>query len=108
MLKVTTLTFPCFSANCYLVTDETTKESLIIDPGSYGERQKDFIKAQGECDYDNDVMEEIEKHGLKLFGVLPHDEEIYRCDCAGEPSAKLPASNSVKQALSQVLQSIGL
>ena len=47
MLKVTTLTFPCFSANCYLVTDEETGESLLIDPGSYGERQKDFIKAQG-------------------------------------------------------------
>ena len=57
---------------------------------------------------DDGIMEEIEKHGLTLFGVLPHDEEIYRCDCAGEPSAKLPASNSVKQALSQVLQSIGL
>ena len=47
MLKVTTLTFPCFSANCYLVTDEETGESLLIDPGSYGERQRDFIKAQG-------------------------------------------------------------
>ena len=47
MLKVTTLTFPCFSANCYLVTDETTGESLLIDPGSYGDRQRDFIKAQG-------------------------------------------------------------
>jgi CO dehydrogenase maturation factor len=57
---------------------------------------------------DAGILEEIEKHGLTLFGVLPHDEEIYRCDCAGEPSAKLPASNSVKQALSQVLQSIGL
>ena len=47
MLKVTTLTFPCFSANCYLVKDDSTGESLLIDPGSYGERQKDFIKAQG-------------------------------------------------------------
>ena len=47
MLKVTTLTFPCFSANCYLITDESTGESLLIDPGSYGDRQRDFIKAQG-------------------------------------------------------------
>ena len=47
MLKVTTLTFPCFSANCYLVTDESTDESLLIDPGSYGDRQRDFIKSQG-------------------------------------------------------------
>ena len=47
MLKITTITFPCFAANCYLVTDEKTGEALLIDPGSYGERQKAFIKAQG-------------------------------------------------------------
>ena len=57
---------------------------------------------------DAGILEEIEKQGLTLFGVLPHDEEIYRCDCAGEPSAKLPATNAVKQALKKVLQSIGL
>ncbi len=47
MLKITVLTFPCFSANCYLVKDEETGEALLIDPGSYGERQKEYIKAQG-------------------------------------------------------------
>ncbi len=46
-LKITVITFPCFSANCYLVTDESTNESLLIDPGSYGERQKEYMKAQG-------------------------------------------------------------
>ena len=46
-LKITVLTFPCFCANCYLVTDEGTGESLLIDPGSYGERQKEYIKSQG-------------------------------------------------------------
>ena len=52
--------------------------------------------------------EEIEKHGLTLFGVLPHDEGVYRCDCDGEPSAKLPDSNPVKVALKGIMQSIGL
>ena len=47
MLKILNLTFPCFSANCYLVTDESTGESLLVDPGSYGDRQRDFIKSQG-------------------------------------------------------------
>ena len=46
-LKITVITFPCFSANCYLVTDESTNESLLIDPGSYGERQREYMKAQG-------------------------------------------------------------
>ena len=57
---------------------------------------------------DDGVREEIEKHGLKLLGVLPQDDAVYRCDCAGEPSAKLPESNPVKVALKGIMQSIGL
>ena len=57
---------------------------------------------------DDGIREEIEKHGLNLLGVLPQDEAVYRCDCAGEPSAKLPQSNPVKQALAGILQSVGL
>ena len=51
---------------------------------------------------------EIEKHGLNLIGVLPQDEGVYRCDCNGEPSAKLPQSNPVKVALNGIMQSLGL
>ncbi len=54
------------------------------------------------------VQEEIAKHGLMLFGVLPQDEAIYLCDCNGEPSAKLPESNPVKVALKGIMQSLGL
>ncbi len=54
------------------------------------------------------VKAEIEKHGLTLFGVLPHDEAVYRCDCDGEPSSKLPANDPMKVALKGIMQSIGL
>ena len=57
---------------------------------------------------DEGVQEEIEKHGLDLLGVLPQDEVVSRCDCNGEPSAKLPSDNPVKQALKEIAQSIGL
>lgn len=57
---------------------------------------------------DNGVWEEIEKHGLKLFGVLPQDEAVYRCDCDGEPSAKLPDSDPMKTALKDVMKSLGI
>ena len=57
---------------------------------------------------DDGIREEIEKHGLELLGVLPQDEGVYRCDCNGEPSAKLPQDNPVKTALREILQSIGL
>ena len=57
---------------------------------------------------DDGVMEEIEKHGLKLLGVLPQDDGVYRCDCDGEPSAKLPTTNPVKAAVKNIMQSMGL
>ena len=57
---------------------------------------------------DAGVLEEIEKHGLELLGVLPQDEGVYRCDCDGQPSAKLPGSNPVKVALREILQKIGI
>ena len=57
---------------------------------------------------DAGVQEEIEKRGLKLLGVLPQDDSVYRCDCDGEPSAKLPATNPVKTAVKEIMQSLGL
>ena len=57
---------------------------------------------------DDGVKAEIEKHGLDLLGVLPQDDGVYRCDCNGEPSAKLPDSNPVKVALRGIMQSMGL
>ena len=57
---------------------------------------------------DDGVKAEIEKYGLELLGVLPQDDGVYRCDCDGEPSAKLPGTNPVKQALKGILQSLGL
>lgn len=46
-VKVTNISFTGFTANCYLVTDMATGESLLVDPGAYGERQKDYIKSLG-------------------------------------------------------------
>ncbi len=57
---------------------------------------------------DDGIKAEIEKHGLKLFGVLPHDEAVYRCDCDGEPSARLPETDPMKSALKGIMQAIGL
>ncbi len=57
---------------------------------------------------DDGVKAEIERHGLKLFGVLPQDDAVYRCDCNGEPSARLPEDDVMKTALKEVLKNIGL
>ena len=67
-----------------------------------------IINRAPEGKLDSGIKEEIEKHGLTLFGVLPHDEAVYRCDCNGDPSAKLPDSDPMKQELAKIMQSIGL
>ena len=79
-------------------------EDLGLKPGQMGliiNRAPDGVQEDG-------VRAEIEKHGLKLFGVLPQDDAVYRCDCIGEPSAKLPDSDPMKVALKGIMQSIGL
>lgn len=57
---------------------------------------------------EDSVKAEIDKHGLKLFGVLPHDDAVYRCDCQGDPSAKLPQDDPMKTALRDIMKSLGL
>jgi CO dehydrogenase maturation factor len=79
-------------------------EEMELKPGTMGL----IVNRAPEGKLDAGVMEEIEKHGLKLLGVLPQDEGVYRCDCDGEPSAKLPDSNPVKAAVKKTMQSLGL
>ena len=79
-------------------------EEMSLNPGQMG-----LIVNRAPGGILNDgIKEEIEKHGLKLFGVLPHDEAVYDCDCNGDPSAKLPENDPMKVALKGIMQSIGL
>ena len=57
---------------------------------------------------DAGTLEEIEKQGLTLYGVLPHSDDIYRCDCEGTPSSKLPSENPTKKALHGILNNLAL
>ena len=79
-------------------------EEMELKPGTMGL----IVNRAPNGQLDAGVMEEIEKHGLKLLGVLPQDEGVYRCDCDGQPSAKLPANNPVKTALKGIMTSLGL
>ena len=54
------------------------------------------------------VREEIEKHGLKLAGVLPQDDLVYEYDCDGKPSSKIPESAGVKVALHKIMEDLNL
>ena len=79
-------------------------DEMGLKPGQMGL----IVNRAPEGVLDDGIKAEIEKHGLKLFGVLPQDDAVYRCDCVGEPSAKLPDGDPMKVALKGIMQSIGL
>ena len=79
-------------------------KDMNLNPGKMGV----IINRAPEGELDQGVLDEINKHGLTLFGVLPHDEAVYRCDCAGDPSSKLPDSDPMKQKLREIMQDIGI
>lgn len=79
-------------------------EEMNLNPGQMGL----IINRAPEGRLNDGVKAEIDKHGLKLFGVLPQDNAVFRCDCDGAPSAKLPDSDPMKVALTQIARSIGL
>ena len=54
------------------------------------------------------VMEEINKYGLQLAGVLPQDETVYEYDCEGKPSSQVPDDTPVKTALAAVMRDLKL
>ena len=54
------------------------------------------------------VMEEINKYGLQLAGVLPQDETVYEYDCEGKPSSQVPDKTPVKTALAAVMRDLNL
>lgn len=54
------------------------------------------------------VQEEIQKQGLELLGVIPHDEGVYEYDSAGTPTTELPPENPVRQALYKIIDSLNL
>lgn len=54
------------------------------------------------------TMEEIEKQGLTLLGVVPHDDQVYEYDCDGKPTVRLPEDSPVRAALKKIVENLDL
>ena len=46
-MKIEMLAFGQYAANCYVVYDETTKDAIIIDPGSGGDEIGKWVQENG-------------------------------------------------------------
>ena len=54
------------------------------------------------------MREEIDRHGLKLMGVVPHDDTVYEYDAEGRPSVTVPENSPVKQAVRAIFDQLAL
>ena len=52
------------------------------------------------------TLEEIEKQGLNLLGVVPQDQTVYEYDCDGVPTVKLPEDSPVRTALRSIVDKL--
>ncbi len=59
-------------------------------------------------DLDEGIREEIEKQGLDLLGVLPHEPLVYEYDCAGKPTVTIPREAPARVALEKLLDQLEL
>ena len=67
-----------------------------------------IVNRAPEGELDEGTMEEINKQGLNLLGVVPHDPNVYRYDCDGKPIIQLPKDSPVRSALCDIAQKLGL
>lgn len=54
------------------------------------------------------VQQEIDKYGLRLMGVVPHDDTVYEYDAEGKPSVAVPEDSPVKQAVHRIFDRLAL
>ncbi|HCT92653.1 MAG TPA: carbon monoxide dehydrogenase [Lachnospiraceae bacterium] len=54
------------------------------------------------------TMEEIEKQGLNLLGVVPQDQTVYEYDCDGVPTVNLPKDSPVRAAMMDIINKLNL
>ena len=54
------------------------------------------------------VQEEIGKYGLKLMGVVPHDDTVYEYDAEGRHSVTVPKDSPVKAAVRRIFDQLTL
>lgn len=57
---------------------------------------------------DEGTIEEINKQGLSLLGVVPQDQKVYQYDCDGKPIIQLPKDSPVRSAFHGIVQKLGL
>ena len=65
-------------------------------------KQEAVIINRIQGDPDPEILEVLKKQNLTLAGVIPVDEEVYRYDLEGKPTAQLPAESKAVRAAQRI------
>ena len=65
---------------------------------------KHLVLNQVRGDVAPELLQEIEKEGLVLAGVIPEDDEIYRLDQLGQPTSELGSDNPAVKAAFEIFE----
>ena len=80
--------------------------ALIKEMGMKAKEVKLIVNKAPEGKLAAGIMEEIEKQGLELAGVVPADELIYEYDSDGTPTVKLPADSKARTAFEGIMDKL--
>ena len=67
-----------------------------------------IINRAPKAELNSGILEEIQKQGLDLIGVVPQDEAVYEYDCDGKPTVTLPEDNPMRKAAFEIFDKLGL
>ena len=81
-------------------------EELVGELGLEPKMMKLIINRAPSTELDPAVREEVEKHGLDLLGVVPHDDMVYEYDAAGKPTSTLPSDAPSRRAFEELVKGI--
>ena len=103
------------SVNCIVLVSDCSRRGIqaaariaeLVKENDLGVDKAGLIVNRApEGKLDPGVVEEIEKHGLELLGVVPQDQTVYEYDCAGKPTAYLPDDSPARAAVNKIAESI--
>ena len=103
------------SVNCIVLVSDCSRRGIqaaariaeLVKENDLGVDKAGLIVNRApEGKLDPGVVEEIEKHGLELLGVVPQDQTVYEYDCAGKPTAYLPDDAPARAAVNKIAESI--
>lgn len=81
-------------------------EELVNEFKMYPKHMGLIVNRAPEGKLNQGTMEEIEKQGLELLGIVPQDDVVYQYDCDGKPIVKLPENSPVRNALKDIIEKL--